>query len=463
MRVSWLVLFALLGACTQHNPAVCCNTPSQCLDLGLDQMYGCDTGKVCNAKGACVQATCASSVECTNAEEPFCAGNGLCDANCVDDMQCPGGGQDANLTHCVQGTCAECVAAADCSMATPVCDSGACRKCVANAECASEICGSDGACVAPDLIAYASSAGIATGNCEMSAPCTLARAVSLGRPYTAVSAGTYSQTTTLALEGTSSVVGTGGAHSTVTRSTPGPIVTVGVNAHVHLENLQISGATNTSTTVIDGDGILCPNNTASRSLDLVDVSVTANAAYGVNGKFCTFTASRSGFTNNGKDGVFIVNNPMTADRCTFAQNAEMGLDFDGTILKLTNSFVTMNAAEGIGSVGFGAGSYVQFCTISGNHNNGARLGHSDPIDVSNNLLAGNMPADLNCNAQCVTSGNIALGTDITSAHFTAFGDFHITAGSVAIDAATTSTMDHDFDGDVRPKGAGRDVGADEAQ
>jgi hypothetical protein len=42
-------------------------------------------------------------------------------------------------------------------------------------------------------------------------------------------------------------------------------------------------------------------------------------------------------------------------------------------------------------------------------------------------------------------------------------DYHITSGSVAIDHATSSNVNHDFDGDTRPKGAGRDTGVDEAQ
>ena len=41
-------------------------------------------------------------------------------------------------------------------------------------------------------------------------------------------------------------------------------------------------------------------------------------------------------------------------------------------------------------------------------------------------------------------------------------DYHLQNGSVAIDAATTSTpVTIDVDGDVRPQGAGKDQGADE--
>ena len=67
---------------------------------------------------------------------------------------------------------------------------------------------------------------------------------------------------------------------------------------------------------------------------------------------------------------------------------------------------------------------------------------------------------------CTFSGSI-ITNDISQLHFmqpdTAPYDYHLGAGSVAIDAAVASTVDHDFDGDARPKGKGRDVGADEAQ
>jgi hypothetical protein len=41
-------------------------------------------------------------------------------------------------------------------------------------------------------------------------------------------------------------------------------------------------------------------------------------------------------------------------------------------------------------------------------------------------------------------------------------DFHLATGSPAIDFAQTGP-DHDFEGDARPKGAGYDIGADEAR
>ena len=41
-------------------------------------------------------------------------------------------------------------------------------------------------------------------------------------------------------------------------------------------------------------------------------------------------------------------------------------------------------------------------------------------------------------------------------------DYHLGQGSIAIDAAAGPPIDHDYDGESRPKGNAADVGADEA-
>jgi hypothetical protein len=57
------------------------------------------------------------------------------------------------------------------------------------------------------------------------------------------------------------------------------------------------------------------------------------------------------------------------------------------------------------------------------------------------------------------TGNIDLDPLFVSA---ATGNYHISVGSPCIDAADpAATLDVDFDGDMRPIGSGRDIGADE--
>ena len=40
-------------------------------------------------------------------------------------------------------------------------------------------------------------------------------------------------------------------------------------------------------------------------------------------------------------------------------------------------------------------------------------------------------------------------------------DYHLRTGNIAIDMAATSTVMFDVDGEARPNGAARDIGADE--
>jgi hypothetical protein len=117
-----------------------------------------------------------------------------------------------------------------------------------------------------------------------------------------------------------------------------------------------------------------------------------------------------------------------------------------------------------------AGNRVEFSTIVLNGKNGINisLATGQVAALTNDLMGKNTMSAIACFiGTCTSDGTIDLGTDIAPAHFVsptiAPYDYHVTHGSVAIDAAVGGTLDHDFDGDVRPKGTARDVGADEAE
>ena len=462
IRIAILIVgFAAVG-CTKHNPAVCCNTPTQCSSFGLDGVTGCDTGKVCDSDGACISPQCASSAECANAT-PYCSSAGLCEMACTTDSECPGGGQTANQIHCSGGACVECADAADCPATAPVCASSACRICQQNSECASEVCATDGTCVAADMIAYVDSAGSDGADCSQATPCSLSHGTSLGRTYTVMAPGTYQVTQAVTLAGTRWLIGNG-AQPSVSRTTPGPIVSIGGASHVQISNVLFSGAKNTSATSYDGSAIQCASVTST--LDLTDVVATGNAYFGVDASSCGVTATRSAFTHNGDSGIFVLDNPATFDRCDFYRNGGDGLAFDGTLLQATNSFFTGNTRNGAIVSTQTVGGKIEFSTAAGNVKNGIEIGlpASVSFQLSNDLAAGNVMNPVECDGgTCPQPGSIVMGMDSSTAHFVSGFDFHITAGSVAIDAAAGGTLDHDFDGDVRPKGAARDVGADEAQ
>ncbi|MEO8842287.1 MAG: right-handed parallel beta-helix repeat-containing protein, partial [Kofleriaceae bacterium] len=258
-----------------------------------------------------------------------------------------------------------------------------------------------------------------------------------------------------------------------TRTTAGPIIDVGLGSDLHLSNVQVSGATVTNATSFDGVGINCVNDQTSRKLELTDVIVTGNAGDGVDGSSCAVSAKRSAFTNNGGQtpnqgsGLYVKDHLATIDQCDFSRNTSDGLTFDGTVLTVSNSFFYNNFANGLLVSTGDPGGQIQFSTIVGNGKFGLSIGQpsNDSFELSNNLIGNNPSGSVQCAfGTCPLTGSIVLGADVSSAHFkNATTDLHIMAGSVAIDAATNATLDHDFDGDVRPLGNGRDVGADEAQ
>jgi hypothetical protein len=96
-----------------------------------------------------------------------------------------------------------------------------------------------------------------------------------------------------------------------------------------------------------------------------------------------------------------------------------------------------------------------------------------PITFSNNIVYGNQVdgADQVGGMECIwTYSNIGPGgfagpgnIDIDPQFVSAVqNDFHLGLQSPVIDRADpTATLATDFDGDARPHGAGRDIGADE--
>lgn len=477
MTMRTIVLIFAIGVvgCTKTNPNVCCTDAADCSSAGIPSVQMCSNGIACLSH-QCIAETCSASSECT-AEAPYCfSGTGLCAGTCSQDIECPGASQSAVDVHCVGGACVECRAdvATDCSGTAPICDSGSCRGCKEHDECASGACGPDGTCVDQSLIEYVSKAGASGGDCSYVSPCNnLTLALSINRAYIVIDAGTYQGNATYYLIASRYFIGRGSP--IITATAKGPIFTVQGNVDVHFAHLQISGATDTTAGAHDGDGILCPNSTSGTTIDLDDVSLYSNSGNGMQSRACPITVRRSRFRSNVSDGVFCQSN-ATVDRSEFSNNGYDGLDFDGAVLKASNVFAFHNAHDGIEYNSDSAGSAIEFCTTVDNTIYGiaayqATFG-AHTVGISNNLVARNGSAPVDCGSAnpngCIYGGNIAMmGSDISAFHFKSPDaqpyDYHLASGSSAIDAAVTATLDHDFDGDARPKGAGRDVGADEAQ
>jgi len=135
---------------------------------------------------------------------------------------------------------------------------------------------------------------------------------------------------------------------------------------------------------------------------------------------------------------------------------------------IENSFLVGCAAEGFRQAGLAiAGSVFQFNTVA---NNGFGAVCAVPVALDDTIFAGNGSASPQIGPLCAASyslftdtapngtGNISNGNPA----FVANDDDHITFQSDARDKADpAATLMFDFDGEPRPHGAARDIGADE--
>ncbi|HEY0192005.1 MAG TPA: right-handed parallel beta-helix repeat-containing protein [Kofleriaceae bacterium] len=464
MAFLWLATFG----CSKQTPGLCCTDEADCAAAGLSGISSCDDGLACRGN-QCIAEVCGRSSDC-DAAAPYCmdqgANSGLCAGSCSDDAQCPGAAQTADDQFCVSGACAECRRNDDCSVEMPVCAAHSCRACVEHAECASHVCTSTGACATEDQIVHVAPSGADAGDCGQLAPCSLAYAIGhqTGRRYLLLSTGTYVNSATMTVPGKQVLIGDGAPRPTITNSGAGPIFSIGPSADVELDGIEVSGARGGA-----GAGIECDNamTAGERTLRLIDDLITQNMVDGLHANRCVVTAIGTTFSLNGSDGIVLTDSRGTFDRCTFNGNTSYGIYGDGTLYDATNSFVYRNGT-GVGVFSFPdePGSLFAFNTVVDNGIGvDCQANAASPLTLSNNIIVRNSK---NTDGQqtCSHPGSI-LAADVAPLHFVqpdvAPYDYHLTTGSSAIDQATASTIDHDFDGDGRPRGNGRDIGADEAQ
>jgi hypothetical protein len=333
-----------------------------------------------------------------------------------------------------------------------------------HSECASGVCGADGSCVAESQIAYVDVTGSQAADCSMATPCsTVTRALQVGKEFVSIGTGTYTSSAALNMNGQHSLIGRGLPLPVLSRSTAGSVLTI-TTGKLTLEHLVIRDAS--LATDDYGAGVLCTSLGGAPEVHLKDVTLRENEI-GLRGQNCTMHATASSLISN-TSGASLTDSTASFDQCLVTLNGG-GLSLDGGQYSVTNSFIVRNSPPSTATAALDLftsqnGTRVEFNTIADNAGIGFRCGLQNVTGAfPSNIIARNMTQTQGPN--CSFPSSIIVDTDVSAIKFVSATaspyDYHLGAGSIAIDAATVSTNDHDYDDDARPQGAGRDVGADE--
>jgi len=356
-----------------------------------------------------------------------------------------------------------------------------CHGCAADADCGSQTCLPDGSCAAPGDVLYAATDGLTLSNCMPTARCALARALALvdGTKSTIrLDPGAYSLPATLGLTTSVRIVGRGAILSRDAAGS-GAVLSIGEGTAIELDYVTVQGGDGADA----GIGILC-NNAA---LTLREATVQGNGSSGINSLACELAITHARIADNSGVGLVVYGGSVVMSRSTVASNASGGVSLTAALYDLENNLVARNGNPATGSAAVVIAQVTRpglhafdFNTVAYNQ---APVGIApgvtcgvvvSPLAFANNIVFGNATGATskqvdgdNCSwtysdigpAAPAGAGNLASDPQFVDP---IHNDFHLQASSPLRDAADpAAALALDIDGDARPQGAGRDIGADE--
>jgi len=396
-----------------------------------------------------------------NPDDPSCGGGSGTDSGGGCDPACP-----STQVCNDQNACVNCVTNADChSGDKPVCIDAdnrgtlSCHACRDGADCPdSDACSPDGSCAAVTDDAYVGGANAADTNpCSKDAPCATVMHAAMIKSTVVIEG----QIDEKIMVNQPNLILIGGTGAVLTNSTSqAPITVAGPGTNLTIFNLYIGGTSAASpvanTCVNQGDGTV--------TLDHVELAFCSGGAVSVTKG--QFLSSRSTMHDN--PGGAITLGAMT------------------TLFNITNTFIYGNGGDSFQGgnvvlVGQQAQNNVfEFNTIAFNKNEtgtilAAGITCNGTHALPNNIVTHNVQNNgtVDTNESDVVTALPPVGCDVSASIVQAdpgpFNfvkaslpfDLHITTGSIALDAAMTSSVNIDNKGTDRPQGTHPDKGADE--
>ncbi|HEX3759811.1 MAG TPA: right-handed parallel beta-helix repeat-containing protein [Kofleriaceae bacterium] len=368
-----------------------------------------------------------------------------------------------------------------CRGTTPVCGADeACHACTADADCASQTCLPDGSCASPLDVLYVSPTGTSVATCMPDDHCSLARALALidGTKSTIrLDPAHYDLLNSVTLPDDLHLVGRGAVLDRNAAGS-GEVLDIAPGTHIALDYVTVVGGDGAA-----GHGILC--NRAA--LTLREVTIQGNGGCAISSTGCQLAISHSQLVGNQDAGIAASAGDLVLLRSTVSGNQTAGLDLLIMTFDIENNIIVKNGGPSSATGGVFIGSIRNgttgrwafgFNTVA---ENSATFGNvagvvcdqdiAVSVPMTSNIVVDNTgPAQVSGAACFWTYSDIAPGSVFGMGNRSsdplfvdpAHNNFHLQIASPVRDAADpAATLAVDIDGDARPQGAGRDMGADE--